>query len=167
MSGAGGGSIRLWRYVAASCTGYIWWVEGRMDLMKHQQILQENIQLTPSVKKPPKKQNPLTLEKRVASTNGCVVCNYISFGDHHPHPSLFTCRDIWAEMFAWYCTPFSDEKWKIYYVVYINTYVCVFTPVVLYLSVFYNFKRGFRVDFKGKHKIESRLWSGSWSGYCV
>ena len=45
----GGGSIMLWGCVAASGTGNIAWVEGRMDSTKYQQILEANI--TPSVKK--------------------------------------------------------------------------------------------------------------------
>uniref|UniRef100_A0A3Q3KMZ5 Tc1-like transposase DDE domain-containing protein n=1 Tax=Monopterus albus TaxID=43700 RepID=A0A3Q3KMZ5_MONAL len=45
----GGGSIMLWGCVAASGTGNIARVEGRMDSTKYQQILEANI--TPSVKK--------------------------------------------------------------------------------------------------------------------
>ncbi|MDG2555407.1 hypothetical protein P7M41_25770 [Vibrio parahaemolyticus] len=44
----GGGSIMLWACVAASGTGNISQVEGRMDSVKFQQILEANI--TPSVK---------------------------------------------------------------------------------------------------------------------
>lgn len=45
----GGGSIMLWACVAASGTGNISLVEGRMNSIKYQQILEANI--TPSVKK--------------------------------------------------------------------------------------------------------------------
>jgi len=51
----GGGSIMLWGCIAASGTGNISQVEGRMDSSKFQQILKANV--TPSVK------------KRMASTN--------------------------------------------------------------------------------------------------
>ena len=44
-----GGWIMLWACVAASGTGNISLVEGRMDSIKYQKILEGNI--TPSVKK--------------------------------------------------------------------------------------------------------------------